>query len=293
LLLFFKKEVLAFILYGSQGASVSKFPLKGGVAVVTGAASGIGAALSATLAARGCDLALADRDAEGLARTAAAARASGAIVSEHVLDVSNAGAIAALPDAVLEEHRKVSVLVNNAGVALAGSFAEIGLDDFAWLFDINFWAPVRLTRAFMGVLAREPAAHIVNMSSLFGLIAPPGQTAYAAAKFGLRGFSEALRHELEGSPVSLTVVHPGGVRTNIANSARIPQSMDPVAARAGMQDFNKLLRTPPEAAAEAIAGAIERRQPRLLIGADARMADRIQRLFPQSYWRYMRRRTKS
>ncbi len=268
---------------------MSKFPLKGGVAVVTGAASGIGAALSAKLGARGCDLALADRDAEGLARVAAGARAAGAIVSEHVLDVADAAAIAALPDAVLAEHRKVSLLVNNAGVALAGSFAEISLDDFTWLFDINFWAPVRLTRAFMGVLAREPAAHIVNMSSLFGLIAPPGQTAYAAAKFGLRGFSEALRHELKGSPVSLTVVHPGGIRTNIANSARIPQSMDPVAARAGMQDFNKLLRTPPEDAAEAIVNAILRRQPRLLIGADARRADLIQRIFPQTYWRVISR----
>jgi len=272
---------------------VSDFPLKGGVAVVTGAASGIGAALSVKLAARGCDLALADRDAAGLGRLAEGARAAGAIVSEHVLDVADPAAVAALPDAVLAEHRKVSVLVNNAGVALAGSFADIGLDDFAWLFDINFWAPVRLTRAFMGVLAREPAAHIVNISSLFGLIAPPGQTAYAAAKFGLRGFSEALRHELEGSPISLTVVHPGGIRTNIANSARIPQSMDPAAARAGMQDFNKLLRTPPETAAEAIVKAILRRQPRLLIGSDARMADLIQRIFPQTYWRHIGRQTRS
>jgi len=272
---------------------MSKFPLKGGVAVVTGAASGIGAAVSARLAACGCDLALADRDAEGLASVAAGARAAGAIVSEHVLDVANAEAIAALPDAVLAEHRKVSVLVNNAGVALAGSFAEISLEDFAWLMDINFWAPVRLTRAFMGVLAREPAAHIVNVSSLFGLVAPPGQTAYAASKFGLRGFSEALRHELAGSPISLTVVHPGGVRTNIANSARIPQSLDPVAARARLAKFNAFLRTPPAMAAEAIVTAIRRRQPRLLIGADARMADRLQRIFPQTYWRLIGRQAKT
>ncbi len=269
-----------------------EFPLKGGVAVVTGAASGIGAALAAGLAARGCGLALADRDAEGLARAAATARAAGVAVSEHVLDVADAEALAALPDAVLSAHGRASILVNNAGVALAGSFAEIGMDDFAWLFDINFWAPVRLTRAFMGVLAREEAAHIVNISSLFGLVAPPGQTAYAAAKFGLRGFSEALRHELAGSPISLTVVHPGGVRTNIANSARIPQSMDAVVARAGMKDFNKLLRTPPEVAAEAIIEAIRRRRGRLLIGGDARMADRIQRIFPQTYWRYVGRQTK-
>ncbi len=264
-----------------------EFPLKGGVAVITGAASGIGAALAAGLAARGCGLALADRDAEGLARTAGAARSAGVAASEHVLDVADAEALAALPDAVLSAHGRASILVNNAGVALAGSFAEIGLDDFAWLFDINFWAPVRLTRAFMGVLAREEAAHIVNISSLFGLVAPPGQTAYAASKFGLRGFSEALRHELKGSPISLTVVHPGGVRTNIAKSARIPQSMDPAAARAGMRDFDKFLRTPPEVAAEAIIEAIRHRRGRLLIGGDARMADRFQRIFPQTYWRYI------
>ncbi len=269
------------------------FPLNGGVAVVTGAASGIGAALSAKLAASGCHLALADRNAEGLAQTAAAARAKGIKVSEHVLDVTDADAIAALPDAVLAEHGRATILVNNAGVALAGTFAEIGLDDFTWLFDINFWAPVRITRAFMGVLAREPAAHLVNISSLFGLIAPPGQTAYAAAKFALRGFSESLRHELDGSPVSLTVVHPGGVRTNIANSARIPQSMDPDVARAGMQDFNKLLRTPPETAADQIVQAIRGRKPRLVIGGDARMADAIQRLFPATYWRRMNRQMKT
>ncbi len=270
-----------------------EFPLSGAVAVVTGAASGIGAALSANLSQRGCNLALADRSEDGLALTAAAARNHGVTVSEHVLDVADAEAVAALPEAVLAKHGKVSVLVNNAGVALGGTFAEIGLDDFEWLFGINFWGPVRLTRAFMGVLAREPAAHIVNISSLFGLIAPPGQTAYAASKFALRGFSEALRHELAGSPISLTVVHPGGVRTAIADNARIPQSIDPAVARASAVEFNKLLRTPPEAAALLIVQAILRRQGRLLIGGDARMADRIQRLFPQTHWRLIQRQTRT
>ena len=265
------------------------FPIKDGVAVITGAASGIGAALSAKLAARGCHLALADRNAEGLARTAAAARAQGVTVSEHVLDVADAEALAALPDEVLAKHGRTTILVNNAGVALAGHFSEVTLDDFTWLFDINFWAPVRLTRAFMGVLAREPAAHIVNISSLFGIIAPPGNVAYSAAKFGVRGFSEALRHELEGSPISLTVVHPGGIRTEIANSARMPQGIDPELARAGKAEFNKLLRTSPEDAAEQITQAILHRKKRLLIGNDAKMADRIQRLFPATYWKIVGR----
>ncbi len=260
------------------------FPLRGGTAVITGAASGIGAALSANLAKRGVNLALADRNEAGLQAVAAAARGTGVQVSEHVLDVADRDALQALPEAVLAAHGKVNVLVNNAGVALAGTFADVTLEDFEWLFEINFWAPVRLTKAFMYALEREPAAHIVNISSLFGLIAPPGQAAYSAAKFALRGFSEALRHELAGSTVSLTVVHPGGIKTEIANSARIPQGLDPQAVRARMGDVNKLLRKPPAEAAELIAKAIEQRQKRLLIGSDAIVADKVQRLFPASYW---------
>lgn len=267
------------------------FPLRGGTAVITGAASGIGAALAANLAKRGVNLALADRNEAGLEAVAAIARAAGVTVSTHVLDVSDRPALEALPEAVLAKHDHVTILVNNAGVALAGDFADVALTDFEWLFDINFWAPVRLTKAFMYALTREPAAHIVNISSLFGIIAPPGQAAYCAAKFALRGFSESLRHELEGSHVSLTVVHPGGIRTEIANSARIPQGIDPAEARAQMQEFNKLLRTAPEDAAEQIARAIETRAPRLLIGGDARMAERLQRLFPVTYWKYIKRQT--
>ncbi len=269
------------------------FPIRGGTAVITGAASGIGAALAANLAKRGANLALADRNEAGLETVAATARAAGVTVSTHVLDVADRPALEALPEAVLAKHDRVTILVNNAGVALAGDFADVTLTDFEWLFDINFWAPVRLTKAFMYALAREKTAHIVNISSLFGIIAPPGQAAYCAAKFALRGFSESLRHELEGTPVSLTVVHPGGIRTEIANSARIPQGIDPADARAQMQEFNKLLRTAPEDAAEQIARAIEARAPRLLIGRDARLAERLQRLFPVTYWKYIKRQTGS
>jgi short-subunit dehydrogenase len=268
------------------------FPLRDATVVITGAASGIGAALALCLAQRGANLALADRNTAGLEAVAAEARAQKIRVSVHVLDVTDNAAVQALPEAVLAAHGRVSVLVNNAGVALAGTFAQVAIEDMEWLFAINFWAPVRLIRGFMPALSREPAAHIVNLSSLFGLVAPPGQAAYAASKFALRGFSEALRHELAGSTVSLTVVHPGGVRTEIANSARIPQSIDPAEARVRMKEFNNYLRTPPAEAAELIAQAIERRAPRLLIGNDARMADRLQRLFPRTYWRFIKPKTR-
>jgi short-subunit dehydrogenase len=265
------------------------FPIKGGVGVVTGAASGIGAALAANLAARGMNLALADRNAEGLAAAAAAARAHGVTVSEHVLDVRDAEAVAALPEAVLAAHGRVTLLVNNAGVALMGSFEQVSMDDFGWVMDINFWAPVRLTRAFMYVLHREETAHIVNISSIFGIVGVPGNVPYCASKFAVRGFSEALRHELAGSPITLTVVHPGGIKTAIADNARLSQGIDPAEARTATAEFNKLLKTAPADAAEQIAQAVLKRRGRLLIGGDARMIDRIQRIFPTTYWKRITR----
>jgi short-subunit dehydrogenase len=266
--------------------------MRGAVVVITGAASGIGAALALCLARRGAHLALADRNAAGLQDVAAAVRVEGVRVSVHMLDVTDHEAVQGFPEAVLAAHGRVNVLVNNAGVALAGTFEQVAIEDMEWLFAINFWAPVRLIRGFMPELAREPAAHIVNLSSMFGLVAPPGQAAYAASKFALRGFSEALRHELAGSTVSLTTVHPGGVRTEIANSARIPQAIDPAQARVQLKEFNKFLRIPPAEAAELIAQAIEQRAPRLLIGNDAKMADRLQRLFPSTYWRFIKPKTR-
>ena len=265
------------------------FPIKGGVGVITGAGSGIGAALAANLAARGMDLALADRNAQGLAATAAVVRAAGVKVTEHVLDVTDKEALAALPDAVLAAHGRVTLLVNNAGVALMGNFDQVSLPDFEWVMDINFWAPVRLCKAFLFALHREQAAHIVNVSSIFGMIAPPGQGPYCASKFAIRGFSESLRHELIGSNVGLTVVHPGGIRTAIADNARLSQGVDPDEAKAATAEFNKLLITTPAEAAEVIVKAVLKRQGRVLIGKDARMIDRIQRLFPMNYWKWIAR----
>ncbi|MGE5565493.1 MAG: SDR family NAD(P)-dependent oxidoreductase [Parcubacteria group bacterium] len=264
------------------------FDVKGGVAVVTGAASGIGAELARQLATKGCSLALADRNAGQLATVAAEARAKGVKVTEHVLDVSDRAALAALPETVLAEHGRVTLLINNAGVALMGRFDQVPLADFEWLMDINFWAPVRLTHAFLPTLLKQPKAHVVNLSSVFGLCAPPGQAPYVASKFAVRGFSESLRHELDGTHVGLTVVHPGGIRTAIANSARIPSTIDQGLGKEATQAFNTMLRTSAKTAAATIIKGIEKQSPRVLIGPDATAIDIIQRLSPARYWGLMK-----
>lgn len=265
------------------------FPLQGGVAVVTGAASGIGAALAETLAARGCGLALADVNTAGLRDVATRSRRPGVKVSEHRLDVADNEAVAAFPEAVLAEHGRVTVLVNNAGVALGGSFDQVSAADFDWLIAINFGGVVRMTRAFLPLLRCEPAAQLVNISSVFGIIAPPGQTAYAASKFAVRGFSEALRHELEGSPVGVTLVHPGGVRTAIAASAR-RTGLSNAETQAEIEIWTKFLRLDPAAAAERIVRGVEHREKRVLVGRDAQRITLIQRLFPVEYWRMLQPR---
>jgi short-subunit dehydrogenase len=272
-------------------AGLKSWTLRDGVVVLTGAASGIGAALAANLARRGMHLALVDLNPAGLDETATRARASGVKVSTHLLDVADPVAVAALPAAVLAQHGRVTALVNNAGVAVAGLFKDVAAEDFDWLMAINFGATVRLTRAFLPVLAREGAAQIVNVSSIFGIIAPPGQTAYCASKFAVRGFSESLRHELEasGSPVGVTIVHPGGVRTAIASSARMPTGLGAEEIERERINFGKLLALDPASAAEQIAVAIERRAPRVLVGKDAKAAALVQRLFPVTYWKHVAR----
>jgi len=262
------------------------FPLRGGTAVITGAASGIGAALSVDLAARGCNLALADVNATGLHGVAARARAAGVKVSEHTLDVADKAAVAALPEAVLREHAGVTVLINNAGVALGGTFEQVPPEDFEWMFGINFWGVVYMTRAFLPLLRQAETAQLVNLSSLFGIVAPPGQVPYCASKFAVRGFSESLRHELEGSPVGVTVVHPGGVRTSVDKSARRTGLSE---AEAAQQRYisGALLQLSPEDAAARIIRGILRREKRVLVGRDAQQVALMQRLFPVGYWPLM------
>jgi short-subunit dehydrogenase len=268
--------------------------IAGAAAAVTGAAGGIGRALALELAARGCDLALADRDDAGLQAVAAEiAKAHPRKVSLHRVDVGEPGEIAAFAQAAVAAHPGLNILINNAGVVLLGQFGEIDQAQMDWLMNINFWGVVHATRAFLPHLARQKEAHIVNLSSLFGIIAPPGQTAYAAAKFAVRGFSESLRHELEmaASPVRLSVVHPGGVATNIVRNSRAGSGVTDNARRAqSIERFDAIAKTTPAAAALRIIKGIENNAPRILIGNDARSMDLLQRFRPATYWKVLARR---
>lgn len=259
------------------------------VALVTGAGGGIGRALAVVLAERGMHLALADINETGLTATARLVESSGRRVTTHALDVSNRAAVAAFPAAIRDAHGGLDVVVNNAGVAVGGTFEQVSEADFDWLMSINFFGVVAMTRAFLPMLHRSPAARIVNMSSIFGVIATPGQTAYTASKFAVRGFSESLRHELEGTSVGVTTVHPGGVSTSIAASARIPAGVPADEAERQKKSFAAALRLPPEAAAAAIVAAIEKDRPRVIVGNDAKVAAAFERLSPVGYWPLLRR----
>jgi NAD(P)-dependent dehydrogenase (short-subunit alcohol dehydrogenase family) len=264
--------------------------LSDGVAVVTGAGSGIGRALAQQLAAAGSALAIADIDEAGLLQTTQSLTKSSALITTHVVDVAKEGSVKSFASEVNARHGRVTLLINNAGVSLHGDFEEVSLDDFRWLMNINFWGTVYGVKYFLPMLKREARAHIVNLSSVFGLIAPAGQVPYAASKFAVRGFTEALRHELQGSSVSVSCVHPGGIRTPIARHSRLGAATPLAKREENIARFERLARTPPEAAAVKILRGVERSSPRILIGGDAYFIDYCQRLRPASYWKSLARK---
>lgn len=264
--------------------------LSQGVAVVTGAGSGIGRALAQRLAAVGSAVALADIDETGLMETAASLSGKRASATTHVVNVADEAAVSAFAKDVLARHGRVTVLINNAGVALYGTFEEISLGDFRWVLEVNFWGAVYGVKYFLPILKQQRRAHIVNLSSVFGLVAPAGQTAYATSKFALRGFTEALRHELEGTSVFVSCVHPAGVKTAIARRGRLGAATSEQTRQEGIARLDKVAKMSPEAAAARILQGVERREPRILVGADARVIDLLQRWRPATYWKTMVRR---
>jgi butyryl-CoA dehydrogenase len=259
----------------------------GRVAAVTGAGSGIGRALATELAKRGAHLALVDIDDAGLAETVSRCEGYGVKITSQHLDVADREAVYAWAERVVTDHGSVNLVVNNAGVALGATVESMSYEDFEWLMNINFWGVVYGTKAFLPHLKASGEGHVVNLSSIFGLISVPSQSAYNAAKFAVRGFTDTLRMELEieGAPVSVTTIHPGGIKTNIARNARMDPSAagiagDPEKAR---DDFERLFITSPEKAARQILTAVQRDRRRALIGPDAKVVDFVSRLPARLY----------
>lgn len=269
---------------------------QGCVAAITGAASGIGSALATELAGRGAHLALCDIDEVGLADTVGRCEGAGVKVTSQIVDVADRAAVHAWAQQVVEDHGKVELVVNNAGVALSATVQGMSYDDLEWLIGINFWGVVHGTMAFLPHLEAAGEGHIVNVSSVFGLISVPSQSAYNASKFAVRGFTDALRMELDmaGRGVSATTVHPGGIKTNIARNARIDESAtlltgSPAEAR---RNFDRVATTTPERAARKILAAVARDRRRVLIGPDAKLIDLVSRLPAGLYQRVLVRGAK-
>jgi NAD(P)-dependent dehydrogenase (short-subunit alcohol dehydrogenase family) len=259
--------------------------ISGKVAVVTGAGSGIGRALAYDLARRGAKLAISDVNTVGLAETAKHIRVIGAEVHEQFLDVTDRASVLAYAETVADHYGAVNIIINNAGIAFSGDIEEMTFEQIERVMDVDFWGVVNGTKAFLPHLIASGAGHVVNISSLFGLLAMPSQGAYNAAKFAVRGFTEALREEMlvNGHPVQVTCVHPGGIKTGIARNAGAVAGRD-AAAGAALFDA-KLARTSPEDAASTILKAVTGNHPRSVVGLDAKLLDLLVRLVGPRYQR--------
>jgi short-subunit dehydrogenase len=262
---------------------------KNKVAAITGAASGMGRTLALELARRGCHLALSDVNEAGLAETARLAGTFGVKVTTTKVNVADRDAVFAWADQVAADHGKVNLIFNNAGVALTTTLEHVKLSDFEWIMGINFWGVVHGTQAFLPHLKASGDGHVINTSSLFGLMAVPTQGTYNATKFAVRGYTEALRMELEmeGAPVSATCVHPGGIATNIAMAGKVDPVMEKLTGKsveAQKRQANKMINvTTAESAALQILSAVEKNERRVLVGNDAKFLDKLIRLLGSSY----------
>lgn len=260
----------------------------GKVAAITGAGSGMGRTLAIRLAKEGCGLAISDIDEKGLNETAELLKPFGVRVTTTKLDVSNKEAVFAWADATAKEHGQVNLIFNNAGVALSGTVPALSIEDYEWIIGINFWGVVYGTKAFLPYLEASGDGHIINTSSIFGLASQPLMSGYNASKFGVRGFTESLRQDLEiaGSCVSASCVHPGGIKTNIAKTARMDASSEEVTGvdhETSAREFEKLFITTADKAAEVILNGVRKNKRRILIGPDARAFELLVRLLPSSY----------
>ena len=252
--------------------------------MVTGAASGIGRALAVRLAKEGiAGISIADINARGLNETLEMIGQAALQISAHVVDVADLAQMRDFARDVVGKHGRVTHLINNAGVSLFGTVEEVSIEDLQWLMNINFWGTVYGVKLFLPILRAQPVAHIVNVSSVFGLVAPPGNAAYSASKFAVRGFTESLRHELVDTNIAVSCVHPGGVATNIVKDGRIGAQSDTGLKEQSVELHAKVSRTTADEAAETIVRGIKRRSKRILVGTDARIIDVMQRALPVNH----------
>jgi NAD(P)-dependent dehydrogenase (short-subunit alcohol dehydrogenase family) len=258
-------------------------------AVITGAASGIGRALALLFARESANIAISDVNDAELQETAKLAKAAGAAgVHTKVLDVANRGAMFAYADEVAAAHKSIDVVINNAGLTVVASFANGALEDFDRVMNVNFNGVVNGSKAFLPHL-QQSGGSLVNISSVFGFVGIPTQSAYCASKAAVRGFTESLWIEMANSGVHIACVHPGGIKTNVARNAKVTENLDPSDGDPAEQ-FEKAARTTPDRAAEVIVNGIRKRKSRILIGPDARVFSAVARLFPVSYKGFLARR---
>ena len=252
------------------------------IAAITGAASGIGRMLAVNLADEGCNLAIADIDGEGLKETASLIR-GGVNVSTHIVDVSKREQVQQFADGAAAHHGGVDIIINNAGVALGDFLETVPIEDFEWLMGINFWGVVYGTMAFLPYLRKQPEGHIVNISSINGIMPNPNNGTYCSAKFAVKGYTETLCQEMHETNIRVSCVHPGGIKTNIARNTRFNRAMYSLSREKAISLYeDELFSTTADTAAKVIISGIKRNKKRIMIGLDAKILDVITRLFPVS-----------
>ncbi|MHC9046101.1 SDR family NAD(P)-dependent oxidoreductase [Microbacterium saperdae] len=260
--------------------------LAGSTTVITGAASGMGAAIARLLAAEGAHLALLDHNTTALAEIAA--ELAGTTVTTHVVDLRDDDAVFATAAEITAAHPRINALITCAGSSMLGNLDQLTMEEMRWLTDVNLWGTVSITKALLPALRNAPAAHITHLASVYALASPAGRIPYAMSKFAVRAFSEALRHELEGTSVSVGAVYPAGVRTGIILHGRYAAAIDPAVAARAAEAQAAMYHTEPADAAARIVQATKRRRSRTMVGREARLIDLLVRVAPSAYWRVMR-----
>lgn len=270
-----------------SGHRKAPLDVRGATTVITGAASGMGAASARRLADLGARVALVDRNAEGL--TAVAETLSGTGHTTHVVDLTDDAAVGSLATELAAEHPRLNALITCAGSSMLGSIDQLTMEEMRWLMDVNLWGTVGITQALLPALRRQHAAHVTHLASVYGLAAPAGRIPYAMSKYAVRGFSEALRHELERTTVTVGAVYPAGVKTGIILHGRYAAALDPGIAQRAATAQAEMYHTEPDEAARRIVGATIARRARTMIGREARLVDTLVRVTPTRYWSVMRR----